>query len=73
MTAEEKAWLDEFDRLRADNSLLRLNNDGFLRQWKELAVLLDRVPHHGPNGSYSKAEGQCWPDCVACAWEKLKS
>jgi hypothetical protein len=38
----------------------------------QMAELLDRVPHHGPGGSYSKAEGQCWPDCVACAWEKLK-
>jgi len=38
----------------------------------QLLALLERVPHHGPNGSYSKAEGQCWPDCVACEAEKMK-
>jgi len=38
----------------------------------QLVALLDRVPHHGPQGSYSKAEGQCWPDCVACEWEQFK-
>lgn len=36
-----------------------------------LLRLLNRVPHHGPNGSYSKAEGQCWADCVACEYEKI--
>lgn len=37
-----------------------------------LVGLLKRVPHHGPQGSYSKAEGHCWPDCVACEFEKIE-
>ncbi len=40
---------------------------------RKLVAILERVPHHGPNGSYSKAEGQCWPDCVACEYEKLSA
>jgi hypothetical protein len=40
---------------------------------KLLEALLKRVPHHGPNGSYSVGEGQCWPDCVACEFEKSQT
>jgi hypothetical protein len=44
-----------------------------VRQRAHMAELLDRMPHHGPNGSYSKWSGQCWPDCVACEWERFKT
>ncbi len=35
--------------------------------------LLKRVSHHGPTGSWVSAGGQCWPDCVACEYEKLSA
>jgi len=74
----------ELERLKDEVHLLKLDYDRAKRTTEEqgdlievlrrieraLVELLKRVPHHGPQGSYSKAEGQCWPDCVACEFEK---
>lgn len=40
-----------------------------------LEALLERVPHYGPTFTAFDKRGlamDCWPDCVRCAYEKLK-
>lgn len=39
---------------------------------KAMAELLDKMLHDGPWGRAHNPTSDCWPDCLACAWEKLK-
>ena len=62
---------EQIRALRAKVAELQENNDGLLRQWKELAALLDRVPHNQPPGDFGGV-ATCY-NCPRCAWEKMKS
>lgn len=73
---EEVARLKELDDL---NGRYIAERDKQLDELRTLVLklsrLLKRVPHHGPQGSSSTelCPPGCWPDCVACEYEKLTS
>lgn len=66
----------EIAQLRLDLVKSRQNADGILRQWKELAALLDKTLHHIveliPDSGGVICATRCAKDCIRCAWEQMK-